>query len=114
MKDRQIYLNHCLMCIGIDPTHKGYYQLLDCILIQAERHYRNIHYVYSDVAIKYGIKFKSVMRNISYALSKVEDLARKLSALLGFTVDDSILHNGSIINYLANLVSFPELFSFSA
>lgn len=69
---------------------------------------------YAVAAIKYGVKPKSVMRNITYALDHVTDLASRLSEILGFTVDDNSLHNGRVIFYIADLITEPSLFDFSA
>lgn len=65
MKDLQIRTKRSLSFLGIDPTHNGYNQLVDCVLVQAEHRYPYIGFVYSFVALKYGIQYKSVMRNIS-------------------------------------------------
>lgn len=104
MEYLQMKLRRCLMLLNIDPTHNGYDQLLDCVLVQkAKRTEMNV--TYSVVSKKYNIKPKSVMRNISYALGKVNNLADRLSALLGFPVDSNALHNGSIIAYLVEYIS---------
>ncbi len=114
MKDLQTRTKRSLCFLGLDPTHRGYSQLFDCIIFQAEHHYSKISAVYFAVSLNYGIQQNSVTRNISYTLKKVDNLSQKLSLLLGFKISDPTLHNSSIINYLADFVSYPELFNFSA
>lgn len=109
MKDMQSYLKQYMMRLNLDPTHKGYEQLCDCVLARIT-YGTTITDIYSAVAVKYGIQSKSVMRNISYALNKVEKLSEKLSDILGIKIDENSLHNGNIIYYLADIVSDPDTY----
>lgn len=112
MKDIKSHLKQFLLQLSLDPTHKGYKQLYDCILARITNE-TAITDIYSAVADKYGIKSKSVMRNISYTLSKVDKLSERLSEMLGIKVDDNALHNGSIIFYLAEIVADFEEYNIS-
>lgn len=112
MKDTQNYLKQYLTRLSLDPTHKGYEQLCDCVLAKIQNE-ATITDIYSVVAVKYGIQSKSVMRNISYALNKVEKLSERLSEILGAKIDENSLHNGNIIFYLADIVSNPEMYQIS-
>ncbi len=114
MKFSRNNLKRCLLRLNLDPTHIGYSQLIDCVSIQADRHFSNIGIVYSLVATKYGILPNSVVRNISYACNKIDDLDRRLSELLGFNISSNSLHNSRIISYLADFLSDPRLFDTSA
>lgn len=109
MKDTQSYLKQYLTRLSLDPTHKGYAQLCDCVLAKLKNE-TTITDIYSAVAVKYGVQSKSVMRNISYALNKVERLSERLSEILGTKIDENSLHNGNIIFYLADIVSNPEIY----
>lgn len=112
MKDIQNYLKQYLMRLSLDPTHKGYEQLYDCVLTRISNE-ATITDIYSAVAVKYGIQSKSVMRNISYALNKVDKLSERLSEIMGIKIDNNSLHNGNIIFYLADIVSNPEMYKIS-
>lgn len=100
--------------LNIDPTHEGYRQMIDCIYVRITEKLHTIGKIYAAVAIRYGVKPKSVMRNITYALGRVTDPAERLSEILGFTVDNNSLHPGRIIFYLADLIAEPSMFDFSA
>lgn len=112
MKDTKNYLKQFLKQLSIDPTHKGYKQLYDCVLTRINNE-AAITDIYSAVADKYGVKSKSVMRNISYTLGKVDKLSERLSDMLGIKVDENALHNGSVVVYLAEIVADFEEYNVS-
>ena len=114
MPNLQCIIKSYLIRLNVDPTHIGYRQMIDCIEIRITEQLPTMGAIYAVAAIKYGVKPKSVMRNITYALDHVTDLASSLSEILGFTVDDNSLHNGRVIFYIADLITEPSLFDFSA
>lgn len=56
--------------------------------------------IYRTVASDSGIKPKSVMRSIAYAISQAPDLHVKLSELSGTDIPQYLLHNSLVISYL--------------
>lgn len=104
MKEAKAQIKYCLMSLSMDPTHNGYEQLLECILMRLSQN-MSISEMYRKIAKRYGVKEKTVMRNVSYALGKVENLNEKLSKMMGFRVPSEGLHIGRIVSYLAEYVS---------
>jgi len=114
MNDLKMVIKSCLLRLNIDPTHKGFSQLLECVFVCAVERYIRIGDIYAVVADKYGIQPDSVSRNITYALNHVNDFPSRLIELLNIKIDVNALHNGMIITYLADFVTEPKLFRLMA
>lgn len=114
MEDLRRTIKRYLIRLTIDPTHVGFRQLLECVYVKVTLKLNIMNKIYAVVAKDYGIKPKSVMRDVDYALRQVPDLAERLSEIMGFYIDKSSLHNGRVVFYLADIVSEPSLFDFSA
>lgn len=108
MRDLNKTVRNCLTRLNIDPTHIGYDQLTDCVIVRITQKLSAVCKIYEEVGKIYDVKSKSIMRNITYALSQVTDLADRLSKLMGMPVTS--LHNGKVIFYIADLVSEPSIF----
>lgn len=67
---KQTALSLVLKC-GISPSHKGCFYLADAVELFA-RNRQPFYSIYKQIADKHGVKCKTVMREISYALSRVK------------------------------------------
>lgn len=93
-------MNLVLQC-GIPPDLVGCKYLTEAIELKALNNHKAMS-IYRTIAQRNAIKPKSVIRDISYALSKSETLHRLLSKLLGdVPIDKKQLHNSLVITYLS-------------
>ena len=67
---KQTALSLVLKC-GISPDHKGCFYLADAIEIFAQKR-QPFYSIYKQIADKHGVNRKTVMREISYALSRIK------------------------------------------
>lgn len=67
---KQTALSLVLKC-GISPSHKGCFYLADAVELFAQNR-QPFYSIYKQIADKHGVKCKTVMREISYALSRVK------------------------------------------
>ena len=65
--------------------------------------------IYGAVGSRHGVKPKTVMREINYAVAQAFDVAEKLSALIGVRIPPAQVHGGLIIAYIGKLYSNPDL-----
>ncbi len=110
MSDPVTFIKRALLRLSIDPSHIGFSQLLDSVFIRVSSH-SDLDDIFSSVARTYNVNPRSVKRNISYALSRVDDLHIRFSNLLGFSFSPDSLHLSNIIIYLAEFVLDPSIFS---
>ncbi|MDE6401604.1 MAG: hypothetical protein K2L54_03225, partial [Clostridiales bacterium] len=69
--------------------------------------------IYRIIGLLRGIKPKSVMREISYALSQANGIEINLSLLAGLRVNKTDVHNALVIAYLGKIFKSPELSLYS-
>ena len=84
---------------GVPPELAGCTYLSEAVELRAFRNASAMD-IYRTIAVRHSIKPKSVIRDISYALSKSKYLPSALSELLNFHVG-SHLPNNLVIAYLA-------------
>lgn len=113
MEEIQRYLKQYLLRLSIDPTHKGYKQLYDCVIARMAKE-TTITEIYTEVGKKYNVQGKTVLRNVTYALNKAERLEERLSEVLGIRIEPNAMHTGLVITYLAEIVKEPEVFELPA
>ena len=94
---------------GIRADLKGSESLVDAILLFAADRRLGFCEIYRTIAERHGLRPKSVLREINYALPASEDLNIRLSDLTGIRFNDTDVHASRVIAYLARLLDVPEL-----
>lgn len=92
---------------GVRADLKGCQCLVDAIIIFGTELCSGFCQIYKIIGELRGLRQKSVMREISYAISQAHDLPVHLSALIGIDIKE--VHNGLVIAYLGRLFDTPEL-----
>lgn len=99
---------------GIHVNLKGSECLEDAVILYGTGACTAFCEIYRIVGLLRGIKAKTVMREISYAISHSDDLPTKLSALAGFNVTKNDIHNALVIACLGKVFRTPALSLYSA
>ena len=94
---------------GVRADLKGSKCLVDAIILYGTELCDGFCEIYRVVGALRGLKEKSVMREISYAISQAVDLPARLSALVGAHIPESHIHSGLVIAYLGKLFQNPNL-----
>ncbi len=98
---------------GIHSNLKGYDCLADAVILYGTGACTGFCEIYRIIGLLRGLKPKSVMREISYAISQTRDIHIQLSKLTGFIVDKNDVHNALVIAYLGRIFRSPELSLYS-
>lgn len=98
---------------GIHSNLKGYDCLADAVILYGAGACTGFCEIYRIIGLLRGLKPKSVMREISYAISQTRDIHIQLSKLTGFIVDKNDVHNALVIAYLGRIFRSPELSLYS-
>ncbi len=98
---------------GIHSNLKGYDCLADAVILYGAGACTGFCEIYRIIGLLRGLKPKSVMREISYAISQTRDIHIQLSKLTGFIVDKNDVHNELVIAYLGRIFRSPELSLYS-
>ena len=96
---------HC----GVPACLIGYDALVDCVNLSSEMPSYGICNIYAAVGAARKIKPRSVLRNISYAICKANNIAESLSNIVGARVLPQEVHAGLVISYLGKIVKNPIL-----
>lgn len=94
---------------GVRADLKGFRCLIDAIIIFGTGACTGFCEIYRIIGKIHGLQAKSVMREISYAISQAFNLAENLSTLIGTPIPDTDIHNGLVIAYLGRLFQNPSL-----
>lgn len=92
-------LNLVLKC-GVPPTLKGHKYLAEAIELYADGDY-SYSDLYRRIAENNDVKPKSIMRDISYAISQGFEFTERLSELMDMPIPREQMHNALAISYLA-------------
>lgn len=98
---------------GIHSNLKCYDCLADAVILYGAGACTGFCEIYRIIGLLRGLKPKSVMREISYAISQTRDIHIQLSKLTGFIVDKNDVHNALVIAYLGRIFRSPELSLYS-
>lgn len=98
---------------GIHSNLKGYDCLADAVILYGAGACTGFCEIYRIIGLLRGLKPKSVMREISYAISQTRDIHIQLSKLTGFIVDKNDVNNALVIAYLGRIFRSPELSLYS-
>lgn len=94
---------------GVRADLKGFECLVDAIILFGTGCCNGFCEIYRTIGELRGLKAKSVMREISYAIMQAFDLPTKLSTLIHAKITEADIHSGLVIAYLGKLFKNPEL-----
>ena len=94
-----IAMNLVLKC-GVPPKFTGYNYLTKAVEICANGENKATN-IYKEIAKGENILYKSVARDITYAITKSFDLCKSLSEIVGVNIPPEQIHSGLVITYLA-------------
>lgn len=94
---------------GVRADLKGSDCLAEAITLYAENRNQGFCEIYRIIAERRGLKPKSVLRQISYALNASTGITERISEITGLTFDEQDVHAARIIAYLARLLELPEI-----
>ena len=98
-----------IMKCGVRSDLKGSKCLVDAVILYGTELCVGFCEVYRVIGEVRNIKPKSVMREISYAISQAFNIVERLSALVGVTLTESDIHSGLVIAYLGKIFKHPDL-----
>ena len=105
-RPQTVTMSIVLKC-GIQPSLKGCEYLAEAIEMYTAGDY-SFTEIYRTIGERNGIKAKSVMRNIAYAISQGFDVCKKLSAIVGVEIPDAQIHTSLVISYLGHILKPPK------
>ncbi|MCH5160703.1 MAG: hypothetical protein J1G04_01590 [Clostridiales bacterium] len=88
---------------GIHANLKGFSRLIDAVVLYGAHDY-TLCELYRTIAELRSLKPKTVIREISYALSQSPRLEKRLSELVGSVFCSDEIHSGLVIAALATLL----------
>ncbi len=94
---------------GVRADLKGSRCLIDAVILHGTEMCTGFCEIYRAIADIRGLKPKSVMREISYAIAQAFDLPDRLSTMVGTDIPPSDIHSGLVIAYLGRLFKNPDL-----
>ena len=97
------------MKCGVRSDLKGSKCLVDAIILHGTELCSGFCEIYRIIGEVRNIKPKSVMREISYAISQAFGIVDRLSRLVGVTLTDNDIHSGLVIAYLGKIFKHPDL-----
>lgn len=89
---------------GVRVDLKGSEYLVDAIILYGLRSERGSCNIYNKIGKARGVKTKTVMREIAYALRQSFGLPERLSQLVGVAIPTSEIHNALVVGYLGRLL----------
>lgn len=94
---------------GVRADLKGCSCLIDAVILFGTESCSGFCEIYRLIGELRRLKPKSVMREISYAISQSFDISKRLSALVGIPISEADIHSGLVIAYLGRLFKNPDL-----
>lgn len=94
---------------GVRADLKGFKCLVDAVILYGTEYKTAFCELYREIGAIRGLKQKTVMREIAYALSQAFILPERLSAMIGVPISPADVHNGLVIAYIAKLFKNPSL-----
>lgn len=92
-----------VMLCNVRIDLKGYRRLVDAVILYGTDSLYESCKIYRAIGLIRGIKEKTVMREISYAVNHAYDLHERLSELVGVQLTKNDIHNSLVIAYLGTL-----------
>ena len=97
------------MKCGVRADLKGSKGLADAIILYGTELCTGFCEIYRIIGEVRGLKSKSVMREISYAISQAFGIAERLSNLVAVTLSNNDIHSVLVIAYLGRIFRHPDL-----
>lgn len=94
---------------GVRADLKGCKCLVDAIILFGTETCEGFCEIYRIIGAMRKIKPKSVMREITYAITQAFDIVDRLSKLVGINLSDNDIHSGLVIAYLGRIFKNPDL-----
>lgn len=94
---------------GVRADLKGCSCLADAIILFGTESCTGFCEIYRVIGSIRGLKPKSVMREITYAISQSFGISERLSSMVGIHIPESDIHSGLVIAYLGKLFKNPDL-----
>ena len=98
-----------IMKCGVRSDLKGSNCLVDAIILYGTGLCTGFCEIYRIIGEVRGIKPKSVMREIAYAIAQAFGIVDRLSKLVGVTLTRNDIHSGLVIAYLGKIFKHPDL-----
>ena len=87
---------------GVRADLRGFDCLVDAIVFSVLNPRVGFCNIYKRIGDDIGVKQKTVMREISYAIAQAFDIRSALSAIVGVKIPQNDVHSSLVIAYLAN------------
>ncbi len=87
---------------GVRADLRGFDCLVDAIVFSVLNPRVGFCNIYKRIGDDIGVKQKTVMREISYAIAQAFDIRSTLSAIVGVKIPQNDVHSSLVIAYLAN------------
>ncbi|MCH5156122.1 MAG: hypothetical protein J1F69_05890 [Clostridiales bacterium] len=97
------------MKCGVRSDLKGSKCLVDAIILYGTELCSGFCEIYRIIGEVRHIKPKSVMREISYAISQAFGIVDRLSNIVDVTLTQNDIHSGLVIAYLGKIFKHPDL-----
>lgn len=94
---------------GIRSDLKGCELLIDAVILFGTETCASLCEIYHALGARRGIKSKSVMREIAYALNQAPDIVARFSALVGAALCKRHIHSALVIACLGKIFRRPSL-----
>ena len=94
---------------GVRADLKGYKCLTDAVILYGTETCTEFCKIYGILGEIRGIKPKSVMREITYAIAQAFGLRERLSEIIGTHINPNDIHSSLVIAYLGKLFRNPDL-----
>lgn len=102
-----------VMRAGVSAKYKGAHTLADTIILYGTDASHKFCTLYRIVAECRGLKFKTVMREIDYAITQSRELPVRLSVMIGTPIYEEDIHSGLVISYLGMMLKNPTISLYS-
>lgn len=98
--EERIAAEDLIVRCGVRVDLKGSEYLVDGALLFGLNGMRGCYKIYDAIAEMRGVRAKTVMQEMSYAINKAYDITQGLSELVGVKIPKGEIHNGLVMGYL--------------
>ena len=94
---------------GVRADLKGCKCLVEAVILYGTETCEEFCEIYRIIGALRGINYKSVMREITYAIAQAFNLCERLSEMIGTFIPPTDIHASLVIAYLGRLFKNPDL-----
>ena len=98
--EERIAAEDLIVRCGVRVDLRGSEYLVDGALLFGLNGMRGCYKIYDAIAEMRGVRAKTVMQEMSYAINKAYDITQGLSELVGVKIPKGEIHNGLVMGYL--------------